>query len=214
MKTQVFFAVLILSIITVDGQSNRFNKAMSDNLEKAKSARSLNDFQELANVFARIAEVEKNEWTPLYYAAFYNLVINFQDSVMERKEKYVALAQKQIESGLKIKPDETEFFVLRIMSYYAEMAIDPMKGMTLFGEANSLISEAKKINPGNPRIYLEEAEAVYSMPAEFGGGKEKALPILLLAKEKFDNFTLADPFSPDWGKDRCELLISGATENK
>ena len=38
------------------------------------------------------------------------------------------------------------------MSYYAEMSIDPMKGMTLFGETNSLISEAKKINPGNPRI--------------------------------------------------------------
>jgi hypothetical protein len=214
MKTQVFFAILILSINTVYGQSNKFNKAMSDNLEKAKSVKSINDLQELANVFTRIAEAEKNEWTPMYYAAFYNLVINFQDSVRERKEKYIALAQKQIESGLKIKPDETEFFVLKIMSFYAEMSIDPMKGMTLLGEANSLISEAKKINPGNPRIYLEEAEAIYNMPVEFGGGKEKALPILLLAKEKFDNFASAGPFSPDWGKDRCELLISGATDNK
>lgn len=213
MKTLTLIAGLLLSTVAVYGQSSRFNQAMSDNLEKAKSAKSINDFQELANGFARIAEAEKNEWTPLYYAAFYNLVINFQDSIRERKENYISLAQKQIESGLKIKPDETEFHVLKIMSYYAEMSLDPMKGMTLFPEANSLIAEAKKINPENPRIYLEEAEAIYNMPAEYGGGKQKALPILLLAKEKFDNFTSAGPLSPTWGLDRCELLISGATEN-
>jgi hypothetical protein len=214
MKTQALIAGLLLSIVTTYGQSDKFTQSMLSNLEKAKSAKTLNDYQELTNGFARIAEAEKNEWTPLYYAAFYNLVINFQDTVRERKEKFIAFAQRQIESGLKIKPDETEFFVLKIMSYYAEMSIDPMKGMTLMGEVNSLISEAKTLNPSNPRIYLEEAEAVYNMPAEFGGGKEKALPILLLAKEKFDNFTSASPFSPSWGKDRCELLISGATENK
>ena len=207
MKTQALFAGLLLSIVTTYGQSDKFTQFMLGNLEKAKSAKTLNDYQELTNSFARIAEVEKNEWTPLYYTAFYNLVINFQDTVRERKEKYIALAQRQIESGLKIKPDETEFFVLKIMSYYGEMSIDPMKAMTLMGEVNSLISEAKTLNPSNPRIYLEEAEAIYNMPTQYGGGKEKALPILLLAKEKFDNFTSANPIAPSWGKDRCELLI-------
>ena len=209
MKTLTLFSVLLLSIITSYGQSERFTRAMNDNLEKAKSAGTLNDFQELANSFVRIAEAEKNEWTPWYYAAFYNLIINFQDPDIDRKEKYLALAQQQIETGLKLKPEETEFYVLKIMSYYAEMALDPMKGMTLMGEANSLISEAKRINPDNPRVYLEEAEAIYNMPAEFGGGKEKALPILLLAKEKFDKFTSADPIAPSWGQERCEMLING-----
>lgn len=214
MKAQVFFAVSILSIVTLYGQSNKFDNAMLTNFDLARSARSINDFQELANVFARIAEAEKSEWTPFYYAAFYNLSINFQDSVRERKEKYIALAQRQIDAGLKIKPDETELYVLKVMSYYAEMAIDPMKGMTLLGEANALIDKAKKINPGNPRIYLLEAEAIFNMPAEFGGGKEKALPVLLLAKEKFDNFVIEGPLSPSWGQDRCELLIGEAVVNK
>ena len=173
-----------------------------------KQPKPLLIYQELVNRFTRIAEAEKGEWTPRYYAAFYNLVINFQDTVKERKLKYISLAQREIEEGLKIKPEETEFMVLKVMSYYAEMALDPMKGMTLFGEATSLISQAKTINPDNPRIYLEEAEAIYNMPKEFGGGKEKAMPILLLAKEKFDNFTLMDPLAPSWGKDRCELLIN------
>jgi hypothetical protein len=208
MKTLISLLIVLLPVISTSGQSERFRQAMMANIEKSKTAATLFDFQNLANNFSRIAEAEENEWTPWYYAAFYNLVINFQDSINERKAKFISLAEKQIESGLKVKPDETELLVLLVMSYYAEMAIDPIKGMTLMGEANTLLGEAKAINPDNPRIYLEEAEAVYNMPPEFGGGKEKALPILLVAKEKFDNYKPFNPFSPDWGKDRCEKLIS------
>ncbi|MFA5818221.1 MAG: hypothetical protein WC854_02960 [Bacteroidales bacterium] len=203
MKTTAVFAFILLSIVSVQAQSEKYTHAMLSNIEKAKSAQTLDDFQYLANSFARIAETEKSEWTAWYYAAFYNLVINFQDPVMDRKEKFVSLAQQQIETGLKLKSEETEFYVLKVMSYYAEMSIDPMKGMTLLGEANALLSQAKSINPDNPRIYLEEAEAVYNMPVEFGGGKEKALPLLLLAKEKFDKFVPSDQLAPDWGKEHC-----------
>lgn len=208
MKTLFSLLITLLPVLQVSGQSERFRQAMQANIEKTKTAAALVDFQNLANSFGRIAEAEQKEWTPWYYAAFYNLVINFQDSNNERKAKFISLAKKQIESGLKIEPDETELLVLQVMAYYAEMAIDPVKGMTLMGEANTLIREAKAINPDNPRIYLEEAEAVYNMPPEFGGGKEKALPLLLVAKEKFDNFKPASSLAPDWGKDRCEKLIS------
>jgi hypothetical protein len=214
MKTKTLLAGIFLSIITASGQSGNFSRAMIENLEKAKSSVTLSDYQILANSFARIAEAEKTEWTPWYYAAFYNLVINFEDTDRERKEKYISLAQKQIESGMKLKPDETEFYVLKVMSYYAEMAIDPMKGMTLMSEVNALLNEAKTINPDNPRIYLEEAEAIYNMPPEFGGGKEKAMPIFLVAKEKFVNFTPATPLAPSWGEDRCDMLIEGKENNK
>ena len=207
MKTTVVVAGILLSINLVQAQNEGYNRAMLNNIEKSKSARTLDDFQELANSFVRIAETEKNEWTPWYYAAYYNLIINFQDPDIDRKEKFLALAQQQIETGLKLKPEETELYVLKVMSFYAEMSIDPMKGMTLMGEVNELLREARSINPDNPRIYLEEAEAVYNMPVEYGGGKEKALPILLLAKEKFDKFVPMDKLVPDWGEDRCDLLL-------
>lgn len=134
-------------------------------------------------------------------------MINFQDSINDRKIKYIIIAQQQTEKGLKLKPEETELMVLKAMSYYAEMAVDPMKGMTLLGEANALLDKAKSINPDNPRIYLEEAEAIHGMPVEFGGGIEKAKPLLLNASEKFSKFVPADPLSPDWGEDRCEMLL-------
>lgn len=214
MKTTILLAGILLSMIPLKAQQNeKFTGAMLVALEQSKTAQTLEDFQDLANRFTRIAEAEKSEWTAWYYAAFYNLVLNFQETAPDRKEQYISQAQQQIETGLKVKPEESEFLVIRVMSYYAEMAIDPTKGMTLFGEANALLSQAKSINPDNPRIYLEEAEAIYHMPVEFGGGKEKALPILLLAKEKFDKFVPADQLSPDWGKDRCETLLQGIESN-
>jgi hypothetical protein len=214
MKTTILLAVILLTIIPAKAQQQeKFTSAMMAALEQSKTAQTLEDLQDLANRFTRIAEAEKNEWTAWYYAAFYNLVINFQETALDRREQYISLAQQHIETGLKVKPEETELLVIQVMSYYAEMAVDPMKGMTLLGEANALLSQAKSINPENPRIYLEEAEAVYHMPVEFGGGKEKALPLLLLAREKFDKFVPADQLSPDWGKDRCETLLQEIEEN-
>jgi hypothetical protein len=208
MKTAILIAAIVLASFHLQAQNEKFTRAMMINIEKSKTALTAADFQDLANNFERIATAEKTEWTPWYYAAFYNLVLNFQEPDASKKAKYLSLAQKQIESGLTINPGETELMVLKIMSYYGELAIDPTKGLSVLGEANALIDRAKSINPGNPRIYLEQAEAIYNMPVEFGGGKDKAMPILLVAKEKFDTFVPADQLVPNWGKDRCEQLIS------
>jgi hypothetical protein len=208
MKTTILILAIVMSSFQLQAQIEKFTNAMMANIEASKTANTAADFQDLANNFERIATAEKTEWTPWYYAAFYNLVLNFQEPDVSKKTKYLSLAQQQIESGLKIKAEETELMVLKVMSYYGELAIDPTKGLSLLGEANALIDRAKSINPGNPRIYLEQAEAIYNMPLEYGGGKDKAMPILLVAKEKFDTFVPDDQLVPNWGKDRCEQLIS------
>lgn len=209
MKATILIAVIILSSFQqLQPQNEKFSMAMMANIEKAKTANAAADYQELANNFERIAMAEKSEWTPWYYAAFYNLVLNFQEPDASKKTKYLSLARQQIESGLKINPGETELMVLKVMSYYGELAIDPTKGLSVLDEANALIDRAKAINPDNPRIYLEQAEAIYNMPVEFGGGKDKAMPVLLVAKQKFDTFVPVNQWAPNWGKDRCELLIT------
>jgi len=207
MKTLFLIFCACFSICALHAQDDRFTGAMLANLEKWKTASTTENFQQLANAFERIAQAEKTQWTPWYYAAFCNLSVNFKETDPTVKIRFIQLAQKQIDNGLLIRPDETELMVLKIMSYYAEMAMDPMKALTLLGDANDLIEKAKSINPENPRIYLMQAEATYGTPIEYGGGKEKAMPQLLLASEKFSKFVPSDKLSPDWGKDRCESLM-------
>jgi hypothetical protein len=214
MKSPVLPVLFMFLFVSAQAQTEKFTGAMLVQLEKSKTAQTTEEMQTLANTFARIAEAEQKEWTAWYYAAFYNLVVHFAEQDLARREKSIPLIHRQIESGLKAKPGETELMVLKVMTYYAEMSIDPMKGMTLLGEANALLDKARSINPDNPRIYLEEAEATYHMPVEFGGGKEKALPLLLFAKEKFDKFVPADPLTPNWGKDRCEFLLKTCQEDQ
>lgn len=206
--------MIVLTAATAWGQSEKFTEAMTVLLEKSGSAQTLDEYQEVANSFARIAMAETNEWTPLYYAALNNLMISFMDVSTDQKSKFLDLAKSQIEAGLKLKPEETELMVLKILSFYAQMALNPMDAMNMFGEVNSLIDHARSLNPDNPRIYLTQAEAVYNMPAEFGGGGEAAKPLLTTAMEKFNRFVPEGPFSPDWGKERCEMLLSQIEKEK
>jgi hypothetical protein len=207
MKRTILFAIIAVMAGTVHGQSEKFTSAMTAVLMKTAAVQTFDERQAVANSFARIAEAEKNEWTPLYYAALNNLVMSFMDISAEQKGKLITLAQKQIDAGLELRPEETELMVLKMLSYYGQMALNPMDAMTVMGEVSALTDLAKSINPGNPRIYLAEAEAVYNTPPEFGGGPEAARPLLTVAMEKFNNFVPVGLFAPDWGRDRCEMLL-------
>jgi hypothetical protein len=208
MKRTILFALIVLSAATAWGQDDKFTDAMLSVFERSASAQTLDEYQEAANSFARIAVAETNEWTPLYYAALNNLMISFMDVSADQKGKLISLAKSQIEAGLKLKPEETELMVLKVLSYYAQMALNPMDAMYMLGEVNALTDHAKSVNPDNPRIYLTQAEAAYNMPPEFGGGGEAARPLLMTAMEKFNSFVPEGPLSPNWGKERCEMLLN------
>jgi hypothetical protein len=210
MKTITIIICLLTLTFSTQAQSEKFTEAMTSMILKANTVQTLDETIAMANSFARIAEAEKNQWTAWYYTAFYNLSANFKETDRGRKKLLIDQARKMIETGLSLKPDETEFMVIKVMSYYAEMAMDPMSAMPLLSEANDLISKAKSINPDNPRIYFIEAQAIYNMPVEFGGGKEKALPVLLVAKEKFDKFVPSDNLVPNWGRELCDSMVISA----
>jgi hypothetical protein len=212
MKRMIVFALVVLMAGAVWGQNDKFTNAMLAVLQKSGEAQTFEEYQDAANSFARIAEAEKGEWTPLYYAALNNLMMSFMDIDPGQKEKLIELAQSQIDAGLKLKPEETELMVLKILSLYGRMAINPMDAMYLIGDVNTLIDRATQLNPDNPRIYLEQAEAMFNMPPEFGGGAKAALPLLEEAMEKFNIFVSDGPLAPNWGRDRCEILLRQAEE--
>ena len=62
-----FLAVLVLTISTASfSQSEKYNQAMTKNLQLIDSVKSANDALAASQAFERIAEAEKHQWLPYY----------------------------------------------------------------------------------------------------------------------------------------------------
>ena len=72
------------------------------------------------------------------------------------------------------------------------------------------IAKAKSINPLNPRITLHEAQGVFYTPEAYGGGKQKAMPLIKFAVEQFAIFKPASAIMPNWGAPVAQYLLGEA----
>ncbi len=77
----------------------------------------------------------------------------------------------------------------------------PGSGISLSPKATGLFDEALTRAPANPRVLLFKGIHVLHTPAFFGGGAEKALPLLEAAVKAAEAETPAkDPWQPAWGR--------------
>jgi hypothetical protein len=74
------------------------------------------------------------------------------------------------------------------------------RGMKYSQKYNELLEKALALNPENPRALLIKGMGVLNMPAMFGGGKDKAKPLFVSAKEKFEKASILTALYPSWGK--------------
>lgn len=196
-------------ILTANAQSAKYEQAMSKALENLNQAATNNDFINAANTFERISMNEKNEWLPLYYSAYANVVVCYVNPDKEQTDAVLDKAQNFIDQALKIAPKESELFALQAFIYPARITVDPMgRGVEYMGKMNQALDEAIKLNPENPRSYYLRAITTLNMPEAFGGGATVAKPIFETAKEKFDKFQPETKLSPNWGKEQNEQELS------
>lgn len=203
MKTlQITLALFFLMGIT-HAQSSQYASAMKENLDKM--ATSSEAPQSLAATFERIAQAEKNQWIPYYYAAFNTILQSFGISDAEVKDKTLDHAQSLLDAAFILQPDSSECMALQGFLYIAKLQVDPMnRGAEYSTKAHNAFDLAIRLNPENPRGYYLKGVTVLNTPDFYGGGKVPAKPILSQAVAKFDAFKPATPFAPDWGKQDCQ----------
>lgn len=207
MKTlfTLLFSVVLLS---VSGQESKYEQAMLQALEKMNNAGDKSAFIEAANTFERINQTEKNEWLPLYHAAFCYVSIGHLEQDMSKKDPWFDKAQQFLDRAFEIAPQESELFVLQAFIYPGRMVVDPMgRGVEFMGKMNAALDKAIQLNPENPRSYYLRAITLVNMPEAFGGGPAVAKPIFETAKQKFDQFKPKSPIWPDWGKEMNEAEL-------
>ncbi len=200
-------AVVLLSVITFGSTSN-FENMMKSNLEIVRAGDETTDFTNLGDEFAKIAKKNKNRFEPLYYSAYCFIISSWQISDTDQKQKVLEKAIDQISIAKKLTSNNDELLVLEAFYYQAMIMINPVEyGQKYSMKAEGLLRSAQTINKDNPRAEFLRGQNLYYRPAQFGGGKEKALPLFKNAAELFKNQNTDDYLQPVWGsKTNSEML--------
>lgn len=208
MKKSISLIIAILSVFYSYGINDGYTKAMNSTIKTLYESKSIEGYQKCANIFERIANTEKEEWLPLYYASYALVMISYEEQDLSKKDMVLDKAQQFLDQAFAIAPDESELFVLLALLYPSRIMVDPMgRGMEYMGKLEATFEKAKELNPDNPRTYFLEANTILNLPESMGGGKELAKPIFELAEQKFEAFVAESEIHPNWGKEANETEL-------
>ncbi|HEX8357889.1 MAG TPA: hypothetical protein VF610_10770, partial [Segetibacter sp.] len=99
MKTTCVLLALLLVTAIGFSQSNRYQSSMQSNIALLDSAKSSEDYTSVSASFERIADAEKTQWLPYYYAALANIWKGFtdtkadKDAVADKADALIAKAE-------------------------------------------------------------------------------------------------------------------------
>ncbi|NQU84695.1 MAG: hypothetical protein HQ541_02940 [Mariniphaga sp.] len=197
MKRTIALTILLVSLSSGIFASN-YEEVMTANIEKMYQSISASELTNLANQFSRIANAEKKEWLPGYYAAFCYLRATYIGEMKaEEIHKHLDMARAELDKVLK-KANDSEINALQAHIYQLRIT-DMDKGMKYSALANESLAVAEKLNLHNPRVYYLKGANIYHTPKMFGGGAENAKPLFEKAAKMFEEFKPSDKLMPNWG---------------
>ena len=205
----MIYLLIFLSILWSDG---RYESAMEKGINMIDGAESREDFIKSSNFFYRIYQAEKNNWLPSYYYSIANVRISMTEKESFIKDEYLDKALNIISDfdSLSISDldslAKSEIYTLKAMIYSAKIMIDPMsRGRKLGAISEQMINNSISYFPSNPRPYLISGQMKFYTPAAFGGGIDKAMPILEKSIMYYDSFK-NQKFWPFWGQEDAQKM--------
>lgn len=207
MKKIVLLAFISVNLGTM-AQNKKYMDAMEKNVAGLDTSRTIEQLQPLENNFERIANAEKKEWLPYYYAAYCNVNMTYAVKKGDEIDVYCDKADALVKKADSLNPDNSEIQALKAQIAAARIGVNPMvRGRKYGPEAAELREKSKKLDPNNPRPWMLEGMSFFYTPAAFGGGKDKAKVSYTKALELFDAFKPASSIHPRWGKGTAEYFL-------
>ncbi len=211
--------ILLICIPICSEYSEKYYRAMDSALERFGTSESEDDFLKASNQFYRISQVVKTDWLSSYYYAFCNTEISLLQEDPDIKELYLDKAFEILVPFDRLNVHSidslalSEIHALRAMIYVGKIFINPMvNGMKYGPLSGKSIEKSKAFYPSNPRPYFLEGQSKFYTPSAFGGGIDKAMPLLKEALNYYKNFK-AKQYWPDWGEKDCQFLYNKALNN-
>ena len=209
-------ALAISSAAIAQMDNEKFTKAMEKNIALMDSAKTLQDWVDVTASFERIAEAEKTQWLPYYYAAFGNAmagILSVGDNIFannsDKTDPKADAAQKALDKAISLSKENSETWVIKKMIATLRMLGDVMSRYMTYGpEAATALETAKQMDPNNPRVYLLEGQDKFNTPEEYGGSKEEAKKLFDKAKELYGTFKPESSIHPTWGAGQVTYWLS------
>ena len=189
-----------LFMVTMVSAQGKFEAGMGKGLGMLKEAKTAAALIETSAFFERVADAEKTQWLPYYYAALSLYQSAWADSKAD-KDKVGEACKVLISKGMAIEKT-ADLYCLEQQVAVLQMMVDPMTRWQTYGAAAKVALEsAKNVDATNPRIYYLDGMTLMNTPEAFGGGKAVAKPLFAKSVELFTTYKPATPFHPNWGAD-------------
>ena len=212
MKKIKFLILISLISLFAKAQNSKYVLAMEKNISLIDSGgKNPTAFQDAYNGFERIAGANPKEWLPLYYQSFCEVMMGMAQTNSLKKDDYFDKAEALINKADSLQKDNSEIFVMKSFVVSMQLSVDPQaRGQVLGMKSGMLLGKAMQLDPENPRAYYLKGQGLMYTPEQWGGGKDKAIPVLETAVAKFAKFKPANSIMPNWGEARCKAVLEQA----
>jgi hypothetical protein len=208
-----FLAIAALLLVNVSfAQSEKYVKAMEGLVPAIDTTRDIAELTGLANSFERIANAEKTQWLPYYYAALCHINIGntyFQMQQTDKIDAEMDKAEPLLQKAQQLEKNNSELYCLEKMFNTGKMMADPMSRYMTYGTAAAqALATAKGLDPSNPRVYLLEGIDKYYTPEQYGGSKTEGKELFAEAEKKMQAFKPKSSIHPSWGRSQIKYFLT------
>lgn len=205
MKKLLVCAMLLLSTQSIMAQSDKYTQAMLSQIIAFEAASSPDEMLRVSNSFERIAEAEKTQWLPYYYAALGHIFYAFMKNDATQFDAHADAAEQLFAKATALEPQHSELEMMKAMLATLRMLVDPMNRWMKYNSIiTAALENAKKLDPSNPRPYMWQAQQLRGTPEQFGGGCAVAKSLFETALAKYETFQPASVLHPTWGKKQAK----------
>jgi len=212
-KTTLFVCAMLVATIAMGGDDKYYQK-MGETIQGFNTCTTVDDFQDLANKFRVIANVEKEEWLPLYYEAQCYVQISFMGNLSaQEKDSYLEKASSVIESMTELAPDEAEVQVMTAFYYTGSLVVNPpQRAMSTTPLIHAAIAKALALEPNNPRAIFLRISNEMGTASYFGEDVSEYCTQATELLENWDSYELKSPIHPNWGKGEVDGIVQSCGE--
>jgi len=128
-------------------------------------------------------------------------------------DRFVAEGEQYLVKAMEADPNFGESFSLYGYVLGLEVALHQERAMEVGLSSMTNMDQGIAKAPDNPRVYYLKGTYLTYVPEEYGGGLERAIPLLEKAVSLFEKESIQDEIRPSWGREEA-LAFLGLTYKK